>query len=197
MKIYRLSKALNLVADNGRYYLQKSGAKNIPLEEVKTDKELVKLRMNTKCTILKFADRTFYTTQPIGSDCHHLCGTCKRCSAAIDPKGCAKIRDPLINANAQSNPEIVDDSKRIEKYPFIRGGWQNDKDFIVLSCKNYEYESNVRKGPSPNSVEMLRIKHALSQFFDERMTFEQFLRWHGVSARRNTESVEPFTRFPY
>lgn len=196
MKIIKLSETLNLVADNGQFYLMNEG-KQIPLYEVKNPDEFIQLRMNSEnLAVLKIADRTFMAERAITAKCHHLCASCIRCRATDAPVGCSKVKERLLDSTAQNKKSAVEQSKRIEKYAFIRAGYQSPEAFVVLSCKDYAFESNVRKGAAPNSSEVLKEKHGLAQFFDERIDFEQYLKWHGSASRKSgRDDVTPITKF--
>ena len=197
MKTFKLSATLNLVSDQGLFCLTQNG-KQIPIIEVKDDAELVRIRLNNKnLTVLKIGNRTFVAEKAIeASCCRHLCASCKRCSAAPDQDGgCQKIRDIMLDGG-MSKEATVKAAKRIEKYPFIRAGYQTNSAFLVFSCNQYVFESNVRKGDTPNSAEMLKIKHGLSQYFDERISFEHFLNWHRRASQIKGDVVPSFTKYP-
>lgn len=74
----------------------------------------------------------------------HLCTFCARCSAALDPKGCAKVRARTVEGLRQEGYSILKSilySDRIERFDFIERGVETfgtRRDFlIIVKCKNY------------------------------------------------------------
>jgi len=134
-----------------------------PLREV-TPRELFLLRTSGKPGfVLKQEGKYYYTTIPKQLTFHsreisgeHMCSrngkVCSRLSAAEDCNGgCGKVRDldPLAYINNKKFHEAVRLSARIEKYPFIRSGYESfntpTNSLVVLSCDNYQDE--IREDP--------------------------------------------------
>lgn len=101
---------------------------------------------------------------------NHLCPTCRHCSALDDEEGgCQKVRDldistalseriAILKAKLQYSGQIekitprflrqsciaeaIQESKRIEKYPFVAYGFEtfgtNTESLAILDCENFE-----------------------------------------------------------
>ena len=74
----------------------------------------------------------------------HLCTFCARCSAALDPKGCSKVRARTVEGLRQEGYSIKDSifySDRIEAFSFIKKGvetFNTKREFLVIvECENY------------------------------------------------------------
>ena len=83
----------------------------------------------------------------------HLCSSCARCRALISELGgCEKVRNLSVESYivlGNNWTEAVDMSKRIEKYPFIRYGyesiWTVTESFGVIDCDDYQHLSMVNR----------------------------------------------------
>lgn len=141
--------------------------------EVSPD-ELITLRMEDQPGFILMQDNTCYCSSisdglallsKVMLPTRHFCANCHRaCATEYCDGGCAKVKDPFLKASCQkfgipvnkidgisesADPEqsyiAVEESKRIEKYPFIQLGYEifnapsslNNK-FIVLECSCYE-----------------------------------------------------------
>lgn len=148
---------------DGEIILDNVEEKDFPLKEVSLN-QLMKYRANFRSAgfVLKIRDSYFYTRIPKNLRIHspfftlqgfkasipvHLCSkSCKRLSAAQDcDGGCAKVRDwkvsTLIDEEGFSKEEALILSERIEKYPFIRFGFESFNTVAdavyVLNCKHF------------------------------------------------------------
>lgn len=118
--------------------------------QIITDKELLKARLNGKSGVVVKWDKQLYYC-PIEKDDviditvpEHLCTFCARCSPALDPKGCAKVRARTVDGLKQEGYSIKDSifySDRIEAFSFIKKGvetFNTKREFLVIvECENY------------------------------------------------------------
>lgn len=118
--------------------------------QIITDKELLKARLNGKSGVVVKWDKQLYYC-PIEKDDviditvpEHLCTFCARCSAALDPKGCSKVRARTVEGLRQEGYSVLKSilySDRIERFDFIERGVETfgtRRDFlIIVKCKNY------------------------------------------------------------
>lgn len=197
MKAFTINPSQKILIDQDKkqFYIL-SNRKIIPLHEV-SQQDLISIRLkNPKVFVLKFGAKTFYSKDihlaSATQTCEHLCASCARCIASEDPKrGCKKVFDPLVS-DMQDKRVAVEVSTRIEKYPFIKWGFQSDQTFIVSACSNYKFESNVPKIGRHNSEEIMKLKHGMAQFIDERISYDKFSKWHAKV--RHKEDVPPITK---
>lgn len=149
------------------------------LKKVTVD-ELVELRLGEKPgIILKNEGEYWYAkaNQKISlvSLGEHLCNSCRRCIPSSDEDGgCAKVRDVSVERKSRDETktlvEIVEDSKRIEKYEFITSGIEvinsRQEGLLVLECENFmEY---LKREPKPIE-EVLALKQAALDFYNSNM----------------------------
>lgn len=148
---------------DGQIILDNVEEKDFTLKEISLD-QLMKYRANFRSAgfVLKIKDSYFYARIPKNLRIHspfftlkgfkasspvHLCGqSCKRLSAAQDcDGGCQKVRDlsisVLIGEEGFSKEDALVLSERIEKYPFIRFGFESFNTVAdavyVLNCKHF------------------------------------------------------------
>ncbi len=130
-----------------------------PLEEI-AEKDIVRLRMSGKPVFLLKLDGKYYRafiSKHLHLLAHDLIGDhmCKYCDKAIATSdecgGCQKVRDREFNeciSQDVTKRKAMQDSKRIEKYSFIKAGYEsfgvNQETFMVAECDNYKNYS-VRK----------------------------------------------------
>ena len=112
-------------------------------------------------------DLNFLSAPTIGGT--HLCGNCSRFLK------CKKVFDLQLNSAkdyAKDFESALADSNRIEKYPFVKNGYESfnvDSSklaLVITSCDNYK-KSAERKSKISYSQKM-EILSSLDEFFSER-----------------------------
>lgn len=156
-----------------------------------TQEELMKHRISGKPgVVMKDDDKIFYAEYQRGMSIYlrcmtskHVCGQsgreCKRFSTASDCNGgCAKVRDLFITAYAQNTRNFAkahSQSKRIEKYEFVREGFEifNSPHYMLLvtKCSNY-----VKIAPRNITTVELNAAQKLWHEDDERRKKEAYER---------------------
>ena len=137
-----------------------------PLTEVSQEQLFLFRLSGIPGFVLKMEDSLYYTKVP--KKCNlskiqynfegHLCGlnskVCSHLSPSLYEGGCEKVSDRSIEFYSQPQLEdnfvsVLRDSKRIEKYDFIRCGVESFNTslnvFIVFKCANYEFCSKSCK----------------------------------------------------
>lgn len=101
----------------------------------------------------------------------HRCGRCANIS------NCPKVRDAFKDAAKKwcaTNREAVRDSKRSEKYPFVKKCVElinsTDDFFIVASCDNFKVakQNQVEENPATDEIWELRAAQAREAMEEER-----------------------------
>lgn len=150
---------------------QKVSRYEYPLKEI-AERDIAKLRMSGKPVFLLKINGRYYRafiSKRLHLLAHDLIGDhmCKYCDKAIATSdecgGCQKVRDRDFNECLSADVtkrKAMQDSKRIEKYPFIKAGYEsfgvNQETFMVAECDNYKSYS-PRKLMSPEDKRNLLI----------------------------------------
>ena len=160
------------------YVITKDGEKKYELRKV-TPKEIFYLRKVGKPGfVLKLGDELFYAEVfwkihlnfPINEFEDHLCGKCSKCRAVEDEfGGCKKVRDCSFEnymRSGSSEWNSLDLSKRIEKYDFIKAGYEifnvKSEVFLVSECVKF---SQIRQRPPIGFEEKLRLQYSLEKLY--------------------------------
>lgn len=151
-----------------------------PLSEVNRQVIFMRRIQNIPTFVLKVdeklyvADIEYYYNMNNNADDklgqEHMCVDCMRCRALPEELGgCSKVRDCSIEAysiEGNSYSDAVDLSKRIEKYHFIKYGYEafgvSHEVFCVGKCDNYEI---IVGRHSIDNKTAMNMKYSIDQYY--------------------------------
>lgn len=137
-------------------------SRTIKLKQISAN-EVFNLRITSKAKptfVLKKENLLFVGTIPRELNCsfilkpnEHLCSKCGKCYALSSINGgCPKVLDELYSedffdqVSQEFKKRVIENSKRVEKYSFIRNGFQTfNQDpekvsFGVMECDNFSFK---------------------------------------------------------